>query len=45
MAALLLVSVIARGGRGGRYIALACLLIALAILLWSTAIRTPLAIP
>ena len=45
MAALLLVSVIARGGSGGRYIALACLLIALAVLLWFTSIRTPLALP
>ncbi|MFN2521363.1 MAG: hypothetical protein ABR525_10000 [Candidatus Limnocylindria bacterium] len=45
MAALLLMSVIARGGRGGRHLALAALLIALAIALWYTSIRTPLAIP
>ena len=41
-AAILLLIVLARRGRGMSYFALAILLIALAILLWYTGIRTPL---
>lgn len=40
-AALLLLAVLVRRGRGGSYLALAFLLIGLAIGLWYTAIRTP----
>ena len=41
-AALLLLVVIVRRGRSAQYLALAALLIALAVGVWYTAIRTPL---
>ena len=44
-AAVLLLVVIIRGGRSPQYLALAALLIALAIGVWYTAIRTPPALP
>ena len=44
-AAVLLLVVIVRRGRSPQYLALAALLIALAIGVWYTAIRTPPALP
>lgn len=44
-AAALLLSVLARRGRGGRELALAVLLVALAAGVWYTAIRTPFELP
>ncbi|HEX4744619.1 MAG TPA: hypothetical protein VFW12_08110 [Candidatus Limnocylindria bacterium] len=44
-AAVLLLLVLVRRGRGVRDLALAALLIVLAIGVWYTAIRTPLAVP
>lgn len=44
-AAVLLVSVLVRRGRGGAHLALAALLVLLAVGVWYTAIRTPLAVP
>ncbi len=44
-AAALLLVVIARRGRSPQYLVLAALLIALAIGVWYTAIRTPPALP
>ena len=44
-AAVLLLAVIVRGGRSPQYLALAALLIALAVGVWYTAIRTPPALP
>jgi hypothetical protein len=44
-AAVLLLVVIIRGGRSPQYLALAALLIALAVGVWYTAIRTPPALP
>ena len=41
-AALLLLGVLIRRGRGASYLVLAALLIALAVGVWYTAIRTPL---
>lgn len=45
IAALLLLSVLLRRGRGGRELALATLLVALAAGLWWSAIREPLELP
>jgi hypothetical protein len=44
-AVLLLLAVIVRRGRSPQYLALAALLIALAIGVWYTAIRTPSVLP
>ncbi|HYK98417.1 MAG TPA: hypothetical protein VEU77_08490 [Candidatus Acidoferrales bacterium] len=44
-AGVLLLVVIIRGGRSPQYLALAALLIALAVGVWYTAIRTPPALP
>lgn len=44
-AALLLLTVLVRRGRGGRDLALAALLIVLAIGVWYSAIRDPLPLP
>ena len=44
-AAVLLLVVIVRGGRSPQYLALAALLIALAVGVWYTGIRTPPALP
>lgn len=44
-AAVLLLSVLVRRGRGGRDLALASLLVVLGIGVWYTAIRNPLVIP
>ncbi len=44
-AALLLLAVLLRRGRGGTNLLLAILLIALAIGVWITAIRSPLNVP
>jgi hypothetical protein len=44
-AVLLLLAVIVRRGRSPQYLALAALLIALAIGVWYTAIRTPPVLP
>lgn len=41
LAAILLIAVLIRRGRGASYVALAMLLIVLAIGVWYTAIRTP----